>query len=241
MTPRALDLFCGAGGATKGLQRAGFHVTGVDIKRQPRYCGDAFVQADALKPPFDLSGFDLIWASPPCQRFSQGLDSQPHRRALHPDLIEPVRLMLLSSGRAWVIENVPRAPIRADVVLHGAQFGLLVARRRHFECSGFRPPFALHQEHMGRTVSNGGLAVVAGNGCNNAWNLRRSRDGKAIKWRDLPRNVVAALKARNSAAGWREAMGIDWMTRNELKESIPPAYSEFIGRAALNWMQREAA
>src|SRR6185437_7851072 len=62
---RALDLFCGAGGATKGLQNAGFHVTGVDLKRSPRYCGDVFIQADALT--VDPRGFDFIWASPPCQ------------------------------------------------------------------------------------------------------------------------------------------------------------------------------
>ncbi|MFL6229326.1 MAG: hypothetical protein ACJ741_11155, partial [Pyrinomonadaceae bacterium] len=46
--PRAIDLFCGAGGATRGLQMAGFHVTGADVRAQPRYCGDAFVQTDAL-------------------------------------------------------------------------------------------------------------------------------------------------------------------------------------------------
>jgi DNA (cytosine-5)-methyltransferase 1 len=28
-------------------------------------------------------------------------------------------------------------------------------------------------------------------------------------------------------------MGIDWMIRTELSESIPPAYTEFIGRQLL--------
>src|SRR6266851_1425623 len=113
MRPRALDLFCCAGGTTKGLQRAGFHVTGVDIKRQPRYCGDAFVQADALRPPFDLSSFDFIWASPPCQRFSAGLQKWGEEyRSKYPDHIDGVRRMLGESGRATVIENVVGAPLR---------------------------------------------------------------------------------------------------------------------------------
>jgi len=47
--PLLLDLFCCAGGAARGYQRAGFYVVGVDIKHQPHYIGDEFYQADALE------------------------------------------------------------------------------------------------------------------------------------------------------------------------------------------------
>ena len=79
---KALDLFCAAGGATRGLMQAGFAVTGVDLRPQPRYCGDAFLQADALEylATADMSRFDFIWASPPCQRFT-ALRQRPGRRA----------------------------------------------------------------------------------------------------------------------------------------------------------------
>ena len=32
----------------------------------------------------------------------------------------------------------------------------------------------------------------------------------------------------------KEAMGIDWMTWNELNEAIPPAYTKYIGEIFLN-------
>jgi len=120
-TLRALDLFCKAGGATKGLQRAGFHVTGVDIERQPRYCGDAFVQADALNPPFDLAGFDFIWASPPCQAHSP---LKAVTKKEYPDLIPQTRALLQASGRPYTIENVVGARLRDPVRLCGGMFGL---------------------------------------------------------------------------------------------------------------------
>jgi hypothetical protein len=66
----ALDLYCGAGGASRGLQQAGFKVTGVDITPQPNYCGDAFIQSDVFEylATAGLSRFDLIWASPRARR-----------------------------------------------------------------------------------------------------------------------------------------------------------------------------
>jgi DNA (cytosine-5)-methyltransferase 1 len=139
MRPRALDLFCCAGGATKGLQQAGFHVTGVDIKPQRHYCGDEFHQADALEFPLtydcpecqgtgnfyrhDVDGdfvecgdcdegqvpYDFIWASPPCQAFT-ALRFMPTAKA-HPNLIPQTRAKLISSGVPYCIENVEGAPL----------------------------------------------------------------------------------------------------------------------------------
>ena len=235
--PTCLDLFCGAGGASMGLSQAGYEVTGIDNnpKRAKRY-PFTFICADALKPPVRLEGFDLIWASPPCQRYTTVFRGQEHRRLLHADLLGPTRdLKLDAASVPYVIENVPGAPIRADVVLTGAVFGLEIVRKRLFEISGFPPPFTLLQEHFRKTVSNGDLATVAGKGANNAWNVRRKaskRKGKAIRWRDLPEDLKTRLKQRNNAAGWRAAMDIDWMTRDEIREAVPPSYARFIGQAA---------
>ena len=83
MTFRVLDLCCGVGGATRGYQLAGCHVTGVDISAQPDYCGDAFIQADALEY---CREHDFIHASWPCQAHS-ALTKGTNKGRMYPDLI----------------------------------------------------------------------------------------------------------------------------------------------------------
>lgn len=128
---RALDLYCCQGGAARGLQRAGFYVVGVDIKHQPRYCGDEFFQADALT--FPLEGFDFIWASPPCQAGS--IVTPKAHREKHPNLIPATRARLVGAGVPYVIENVAgmRRHLDSPVKLCGSMFGLRCFRHRYFE------------------------------------------------------------------------------------------------------------
>ena len=198
---KALDLFCKAGGASMGLHRAGFEVTGVDVSPQPRY-PFRFLQGDALT--VDLRGYDLIWASPPCQRYVRGglVKNQRDR----PDLIEPVRAMLKASGTPWILENVPGAPIRPDIVLCGSHFDLPIRRHRWFEVS-FRPPLARPCDHS---------QPIHG--------IYGQPSGKAGKWPGM---------LPDSRATWSAAMGIDWMLVEELSQAIPPAYAEFLGQGFL--------
>ncbi len=201
MRPLALDLFCCAGGAGMGLFRSGFDVVGVDIQPRPQY-PFRFVQGDATRPPFRLSDFDFIWASPPCQQFSK--TKSIHGKE-HPDLIATTR-DLLAGHPFTVIENVPGAPLRAPVMLCGTMFGLKVIRHRHFECSF--PVLTPECGRHGSTNAHRGYSTGAEFVCVAGNNYRRVEGAKA--------------------------MGIDWITsRHELSQAVPPAYSEFIGRAAL--------
>ena len=134
---RLLDLFCGGGGGTHGYQQAGFHVTGVDMKPQPRYVGNAFVQADALEYLADHGQeYAVIHASPPCQAYSvlKHLTTRDH-----PRLIEAVRAALQATQRPYVIENVVGAPLHFPLLLCGSMFhlatpcGAQLRRHRLFE------------------------------------------------------------------------------------------------------------
>ncbi len=202
--PRLLDLFCCQGGAGMGYHRAGFDVVGVDMSAQPRYPFE-FHQGDALAY-LEAHGheFDAIHASPPCQAFTL---AQRIQRNEHPDLIAPVRALLEELGRPYVIENVPGAPLRNPLELCGCMFdGLNVYRPRWFE-SNTPLPMLLHSPHVERQTKMG----------------RRPVPGQRM-------HVVGNFA--DVAAGAR-AMGIDWMTRDGLREAIPPAYTEHIGRTLL--------
>lgn len=211
--PRLLDLFCCAGGAGVGYQQAGFEVVGVDIKPQPNY-PLPFIQADvlALDPKF-LAFFDVIHASPPCQAYS---DLAKRNRNAHnwPRLIEPVRDMLSSSGRPYIIENVDGAPLVNAVVLCGTMFPeLRVLRHRLFEANFeiVPPPHRKHPKV-------------------HTFDRRKSHFGKTNEWKDF---VQVTGGGNCTLAAAREAMGIDWMTKNEINESIPPAYTRLIGHQLL--------
>ncbi len=207
--PRALDLFCGAGGVSQGLYDAGFAVVGVDILPQRHY-PFPFIQGDATNPPVDLSAFDFIWASPPCQRWVVGSKFRMKHGANYPDLIDCTRQILKNSKVPFVIENIMRAPIRPDLILHGHMFGLRVIRKRKFEISW--PWFKLTPP-LPRGLLREGYICVVGAG--------------------TPSGVREMGIPNASIGDKRMAMGIDWMSALELSQAIPPAYAEFIGRAAL--------
>lgn len=203
--PRLLDLFCCAGGAAMGYHRAGFEVVGVDIVDQPNYPFE-FHRADALA--FDLSGFDAIHASPPCQHYSQGAKRWGTTEQ-HPDLIWPTRKRLRESGVPYVIENIAEAvdQLLNPIMLCGTMFGLGVFRHRLFEAHGFSLNAPEHFKHQGK-VGDGRYFTVTGHAGGSS-----KRDG----WKG------------GSTDDWRQAMGIDWTTGRELAEAIPPAYTEYIG------------
>ena len=202
---RLLDAFCGAGGAAMGYHRAGFEVVGVDIAPQPHYPFE-FHQGEALAYIREHGHeFDEIHASPPCQAYSV---CAPLTSGNHPRLIEPLRDLLTETGRPYVIENVPGAPLIDYVMLCGTMFDLRVIRHRWFEC---RPTILMSPRSCNHwsAIGENGFCCLAGSGSGNS-------------------NKYPAHSRRKAA--WQRAIGIDWMTKAEMVQAIPPAYTEWLGR-----------
>ena len=207
---RLLDLYCKAGGASKGYRLAGFEVVGVDIKKQKRYPYE-FIQADCLELMKDmnfLKSFDVITASPPCQTHSitQHLRNAQGNSTDKIDLRPQTREALIASGKPYVIENVPGAPLINPIQMCGSYFGLKVRRHRRFESN---------------------LPIV-GSPCDH------KNQGKPVgvygSMRDeIPKGGHTAKSIEEA----REAMEIDWMIWGELVEAIPPIYTREIGMQLL--------
>lgn len=202
-------------------------MTGVDLGKQPHYCGEEFHQADALT--FPLGGYDLICASPPCQAHTS-LKSMPNAKQ-HLDLIPATRARLEAwardTGGVYIIENVPGAPLRVDVMLCGTMFGLGTAdgraelrRHRWFE-SNFRfelPPPCQHGSDMV-------IGVYGGHGRDR----RRTKDTIGVYGHARGKSVRDGCQ-QFSTDERREAMGIAWMNGNSLSQAIPPAYSYWLAK-----------
>ncbi len=216
--PRLLDLYCGAGGAAKGYQRAGFEVVGVDINRQPNYCGEQFIQADCLDlDPSFVRSFDAIHASPPCQAYTRKAANWGRKRVNHiehPDLLGPTRDKLAATGIPYVIENVIGAPMRADLVLCGTMFGLRIIKHRQFECSF--PVFSLLPDCDHSDVYN----PWSGKG-RSAVEHRAAQD---TPW--IPQCGGASRKA-----------GVT----GDLNNAIPPAFTRYIGEQLMAHLQSRKA
>lgn len=228
MKLRALDLFCGAGGASMGLHQAGFEVVGWDIRKQPRY-PFGFHQGDALTA--STQGFDFIWASPPCQAHTAM--KTMHNAKEHIDLIPATRAKLKASGLLYCIENVVGAPLIAPVMLCGTMFGLGVGdadlqRHRIFE-TNYSLMLLPQCQHGARAT----IGVYGGHVRNRK---RRTIGVYGEGARDSRRKFDKGVPDFTGEEG-RQAMGIDWMTIAELSQAIPPAYSEFIGKAAIEAMK----
>jgi DNA (cytosine-5)-methyltransferase 1 len=203
---KLLDLFCGAGGASAGYARAGFEVTGIDVKHGKRY-PFTYIKGDVrdyLDPEF-LQQFDVIAASPPCQSFSatKHLRNAQGKSTTKTNMIPMVRDALMMANRFYVIENVPNAPLINPIQLCGSAFGLKVRRHRLFESNFKLKGTECHHKQQGKPVGIYGSM----------------RD-------EIPNGGHTA----KTMAEANEAMGIDWMIWGELVESIPPAYTHYIGQ-----------
>ena len=209
---KLLDLFCGVGGASAGYARAGFEVTGIDVKHGKRY-PYTYIRGDVMQlTPEYLAQFDVIHASPPCQTYSitQHLRNAQGKGTTKEDLLEPVRELLIVSGKPYIIENVKGAPLIDAVQLCGSAFGLAVRRHRLFESN----------------------LEIKGTACNHTTR-------PIGVYGSLNDEIPKGGKTAETVAQAREAMGIEWALWGELVEAIPPAYTHYIGMQVMELLGRE--
>lgn len=250
---RVLDVCCCEGGASRGYSLAGFEVFGADLfdryarHRYPYHAatGDAvqivtkllmgnklyFYKNNTPTQLLGLEDFDLLAGSPPCQPHS--ITKYSHD-ADHEDILEPLRKLFKLSGKPYIIENVPGAPLVEPLTLCGTEFNLVA---KDIDGSGlFLRRHRLFESNL-ELKGNGGCACdkfrklglkaagVYGGGSGNRTHAETVRRGgytpsKAIR---------------------EKLMGIDWMSQDGLSQAIPPAYTKHLGAQVLEQLSEEAA
>ena len=208
---KLLDLYCGVGGASAGYSKAGFDVTGIDLKHGRRY-PYKYIKGDVLLYLQDLDflrSFDIIHASPPCQTHSitQHLRNAQGKSTSKLDLIPQTRAALIASGKPYVIENVPGSPLLSPIQLCGSSFGLRVRRHRLFESNMKLQGSECNHELQGRPVGVYG---------------------------SLNDEIPKGGKTATTIDEGRDAMGMPWAIWTELVEAIPPAYTAYLGKQIID-------
>lgn len=242
--PLLIDLFCCAGGASRGYHEAGFDVVGVDISPRKNYPYPV-IKANALDVLTVMIigsgtlrfGSDIgngrrpaaIHASPPCQGYTS-MRHAPGALGTAPRMIGDVRALLQKTGLPYVIENVPEAAseMQAPHMLCGTMFGLgcyddglwhQLWRHRLFETN-----WPLTVPECDHAPDAPVIGVYGGHARRRA--ARHGGRGTQDQW-------VGGHKRAAS-----EAMGIDWMTLGELSEALPPVYTRFIGKQLLQHINK---
>lgn len=237
--PRLLALFCRKGGDSMGYIRAGFDVTGVDIEDHFDGYPGRFVQGDAIEFAKEHGHeFDAIVAGPPCQNqiaITAGNRKRPGWTDGHVNLIPATREALDAIGKPYVIENGPSEHLRPDVVLCGLGFGLPVLRHRYFELGGWTAP---QPQHVGPRNHRGQLTAGWRHRC-----LRTFEPSECPKHGTWCRATVYGVYGQGggkpTVAEAQRALGIDWMHDiDDLNESVPPAYGEYLGRFLHEHLER---
>lgn len=213
-----LDLCCGEGGAAEGYRRAGFRVIGADIVDHSDTYPGFFVRSDALKA-LEVFGAraDAVHTSPPCLTWTQG--NVANDVSHYPNLLRAHRAALRALGKPYVIENVPRAPLRDPVLLCGTMFGL-----RATDADGTLLRLKRHR------CFESNLTLRAPRSCDHSGDMPWGGvyDG-GRRDRDEARNIRrGGYTPRGETAG--ALLGIDFMSQSGLDKAIPPAYTEWLGK-----------
>lgn len=223
--PLLIDLFCGQGGAAQGYINAGFEVIGVDIANIRNYPAE-FIRNEwnAREILTLIEQSTAIHASPPCKAYSR-LKAQASTANREITLIDIVRDTITPTGKPLIIENVPGAPVRKDVVLNGQMFGLPILRERWFELQNWYM-FVHSLPTKKGSVKTGELLSIAGNG-----GYSKKETARTI-------NRPPVWTTGSATEDRKHALGIDWMTSRGLSQAIPPAYTQYIGRALFNHLTK---